>query len=82
MGNEAQVCKARPIQDTALRHCALLYTLQLEQPADQTKFKKQLEVAMDESEFVLDTDDASFPRLTELCTENKVIVSDHGTDNT
>ena len=37
-----------------LHNCTLLYTLQLEQPTDQTKFKEQLEVVMDESEFVLD----------------------------
>ena len=33
----------------------LLYTLLLEQPTDRTMFKEQLEVVMDESEFVLDT---------------------------
>ena len=38
-----------------LHGCAVLYALPLEQPADQTKFKEQLEVVMDESEFVLDT---------------------------
>ena len=38
-----------------LRDCALLYALQLEQPTDQTKFKEQSEVVLDESECVLDT---------------------------
>ena len=39
----------------ALHDCALLYTLQLEQPVNRTKSKEQSEVAMDESDFVLDT---------------------------
>ena len=38
-----------------LHDSALLYTLQLEQPTDQTKFKEQSEVVLDESECVLDT---------------------------
>ena len=53
-----------------LHDCALLYTLQLEQPTDQTKFKEQLEVVIDESEFVLDTVRAFLGRQLELCTEN------------
>ena len=39
----------------SLHDCTLLYTLQLEQHADRTKFKEQLEVVTDESELVLDT---------------------------
>ena len=38
-----------------LHDSALLYILQLEQPADRTKFKEQVEVVTDESEFVLNT---------------------------
>ena len=65
-----------------LRDCALLYALQLEQPTNQTKLKEQLEVVMDQSESVRPRLCANFTRLTELCSENRVIVLDHGTENT
>ena len=63
-----------------LHDSSLLYILQLEQHPDQFKFKGQLEVVVDETDFVLDTLQA-FLGWQNCVLRTRYLVLDHRAEN-